>query len=63
MSLSNIKYAEYSRINNTTTLCDESILIIYIIIMIISNNFINQSYYYNINSIVIKIRKYSNYLY
>ena len=53
ISLSNIKYAEYSRINNTITLCDESILIIYY-----NNNdnikitSLNQSYYYNINSIV-----------
>ena len=51
--LSNIKYVEYSRINNTTTLCDESILIIYYN----SNDNIkitslNKSYYYNINSIL-----------
>ena len=53
ISLSNIKYAEYSRINNTITLCDESILIIYYNdndnIKITS---LNQSYYYNINSIL-----------
>jgi|TARA_B110001452_G_scaffold267436_1_gene277284 hypothetical protein len=51
--ISNIKYVEYSRINNTTTLCDESILIIYYN----SNDNIkitslNKSYYYNINSIL-----------
>jgi len=51
--ISNIKYAEHSRINNTTTLCDESILIIYYN----SNDNIkitslNKSYYYNINSIL-----------
>lgn len=57
IQFSSIKYAEYSRINNTTTLCDQNILIIYYNKENIKLTSLNETYYYSIHSIMELLKK------